>query len=56
MAFTAACAILLFIIPAWTWGIIMTLAFFPFFGLIVLVERYSASHGLIGPEVSPEGE
>lgn len=56
MAFTAACAILLFIIPAWTWGLIMALAFFPFFGLIVLVERYSAQHGLIGPETPAEGE
>ena len=56
MAFTAACAILLFIIPAWTWGLIMTLAFFPFFGLIVLVERYSAHHGLIGPEPGTDGD
>lgn len=50
MAFTSACAILLFIIPAWTWGLVATAAFFPFLGLIVLVERYSARHGLIGPE------
>lgn len=56
MAFTAACAILLFIIPAWTWGLIATAAFFPFFGLIVLVERYSAHHGLIGPETPTDGE
>lgn len=56
MAFTAACAILLFIIPEWTWGVIATLAFFPFLGLIVLVERYSASHGLIGPEPPAESE
>ncbi|MBA4179102.1 MAG: hypothetical protein C0506_00795 [Anaerolinea sp.] len=56
MAFTAASAILLFIIPEWTWGLIATAAFFPFFGLIVLVERYSARHGLIGPETSAEGE
>lgn len=50
MGFTAACAILLFIIPAWGWGLLMTLAFFPFLGLIILVEHYSAKHGLIGPE------
>ncbi len=50
MAFTAACAILLFIIPEWWWGLAATLAFFPFFGLIVLVERYQAKHGMIGPE------
>ncbi len=56
MGFTAASAILLFIIPAWGWGIAMTLAFFPFFGLIVLVERLSARHGLIGEEPSPDGE
>lgn len=56
MAFTAACAILLFIIPVWTWGLIATLAFFPFLGLIVFVERYSARHGLIGPEPPADGE
>ena len=56
MAFTAACAILLFIIPEWTWGLIATLAFFPFLGLIVLVERYSAAHGLIGPDAPVDGE
>ena len=49
MSFCAAAAILLFIIPAWLWGFVATAAFFPFFGLIVLVERYSAKHGLIGP-------
>ena len=56
MAFTAACAILLFIIPEWTWGLIATAAFFPFFALIVLVERYSAHHGLIGPETPADSE
>jgi hypothetical protein len=50
MGFTAAAAILLFIIPAWGWGLVMTLAFFPFLGLIILVERYSAKHGGIGPD------
>lgn len=49
MSFCAAAAILLFIIPEWLWGLAAVLAFFPFFGLIVLVERYSARHGLIGP-------
>jgi hypothetical protein len=34
----------------------MALAFFPFFGLIVLVERYSAHHGLIGPETTADSE
>lgn len=56
MGLTAALAILLFIIPAWWWALGMTLAFFPFFGLIVLVERYSAAHGLIGPETQLESE
>ena len=50
MGFTAACAILLFIIPEWLWGAIATAAFFPFLGLIVLVEKYSSKHGMIGPE------
>jgi len=56
MAFTSACAILFFIIPAWWWGIGATLAFFPFFGLIVLVEKYQSKHGMIGPEVEPESD
>jgi hypothetical protein len=54
MGFTAACAILLFIIPAWWWGLAFTAAFFPFLGLIILVERYSAKHGLIGPPDAEE--
>lgn len=49
MGLTSACAILLFIIPDWTWAVVFTLAFFPFLGLIVLVERLSTKHGLIGP-------
>lgn len=53
MSFTAAAAILLFIVPSWWYGLIATLAFFPFLGLIILVERYSAKHGLIGPEPPP---
>jgi hypothetical protein len=54
MAFFAACAILLFIIPAWWWGLGATLLFFPFLGMIVLVERYQSKHGMIGPEAEPE--
>lgn len=54
MAFFAAVAILLFIIPEWTYGLIAVALFWPFFGLIVLVERYQAKHGLIGPETDPE--
>lgn len=53
MGFTAACAILFFIIPAWWWGIGATLLFFPFFGLIVLVEKYQSRHGMIGPNATP---
>lgn len=56
MGLTAACAILLFIIPAWFWGAVMALAFIPFLGLIFFVERYSAAHGLIGPEPPSDGE
>jgi hypothetical protein len=28
--------------------------FFPFFGMIVLVERYQAKHGQIGPETEAD--
>jgi ABC-type Na+ efflux pump permease subunit len=51
MGFTAAAAILLAIIPSW-WAAVSAAAFVPFFALIVLVERYSAKNGLIGPEVA----
>ena len=54
MAFFAAAAILLFIIPEWTLGFVSLLLFFPFFGLIVLVERYQAKHGVIGPAADSE--
>lgn len=54
MAFFAAVAILLFIIPEWIYGLIAVALFWPFFGLIVLVERYQAKHGMIGPETEPE--
>ena len=53
MGFTAACAILLLIIPSW-WALVAGAAFFPFLGLIILVERYSVKHGLIGPETPEE--
>ena len=48
MGFTAASAILLAIIPS-LWALVAAAAFVPFLGMIVLVERYSAKHGLIGP-------
>jgi hypothetical protein len=51
MGFTAAAAILLAIVPSW-WAVYSAIAFVPFFVLIVVVERYSAKHGLIGPEIA----
>ncbi len=54
MAFFSAVAILLFIIPEWLMGAGAALMFIPFFGLIVLVERYQSKHGMIGPETVPE--
>lgn len=54
MGFTAAAAILLAIIPSW-WALVSAAAFFPFLLLIMLVERYSARHGMIGPE-APHAE
>jgi membrane protein YqaA with SNARE-associated domain len=56
MGFTAAAGILLAIIPSW-WALVCAGAFVPFFVLIVLVEKFSSRHGLIGPEAvdsSPE--
>jgi hypothetical protein len=50
MSLTAALAILFFVGGFWLWGLAATLAFAPFFGLIVAVEKYSSRHGLIGPE------
>ncbi len=49
MSLAAALAILFFVGGFWWWGLGAAVAFFPFFGLIVLVERYSSAHGLIGP-------
>ncbi|MEO8539951.1 MAG: ComEC/Rec2 family competence protein [bacterium] len=54
MGLTAALAILSFVAPFWLWGIGFTLAFFPFFGLIALVERWQSKHGMIGPEAEAE--
>jgi len=54
MGFTAAVAILLFIMPEWWWGLGFAAAFFPFLALIVTVEKYSARHGLIG-SATPKG-
>ncbi len=51
MGFTAASAILLAIVPS-IWALWAGIAFVPFFAMIVLVERYSSKHGLIGPEVA----
>ena len=56
MGLTAAIAILLFIIPAWLLGLAATALFFPFLGMIVLVERYQSKHGMIGPEVATDSE
>lgn len=56
MGLTAALAILAFVAPFWFWGLGFTLAFFPFFGLIVLVERWQSQHGMIGPESAPESD
>lgn len=56
MGFTAAVAILFLVGAFWFWAILALAAFVPFLGLIVLVERYQARHGLIGPEGSPPVE
>ncbi len=49
MGFTSACAILLAIIPEWLLAGGAFVLFFPFLLMIVLVERHSSKHGLIGP-------
>ena len=46
MAFFAAVAILLFIIPEWTLGIIALLLFFPFLGLMMAPSSTSTVVGL----------
>lgn len=53
MSLAAALAILFFVGAFWWWGVGATAAFVPFFGLIVLVEKYASHHGLIGPEPPP---
>lgn len=54
MSFFAAVCILMLIIPEWLYGTIAGLLFFPFFAMIVLVERFQAKHGMIGPESDAE--
>lgn len=49
MSLAAAMAILFFVGGFWWWGLGAMVAFAPFFGLIVLVEKLSSRHGLIGP-------
>ena len=56
MAFFSAVAILFFVGGFWLWGLGATLLFFPFLGLIVLVERYQSAHGMIGPEAEANPE
>jgi hypothetical protein len=34
------------------WALVAAAAFLPFLLMIVLVEKYSSRHGLIGPEVA----
>ncbi len=50
MSFAAAVGILGAIGPIWSWAIFGAIMFWPFFGLIVWVERYSSKKGWIGPE------
>jgi hypothetical protein len=50
MGLAAAAAILFLVGAFWWWALGAVAAFTPFFGLIVLVERYQSRHGLIGPE------
>ena len=51
MGFFAAAAILLAIVPS-VWALVAAALFVPFLVMIVLVERYSSKHGLIGPDVA----
>lgn len=53
MSFFAAVAILFFIGGFWLWGAGSLVGFVPFLAIIVLIERYSTKHGLIGPEPDP---
>jgi hypothetical protein len=56
MGFTAAVAILFLVGGFWWWGLGAAAAFFPFLAMIVLVEKYSTRHGLIGPHHAGAGE
>ena len=55
MAFFAAVAILFFIGGFWLWGLGSMALFFPFLLLIIVVERWQAARGMIGPP-DPEPE
>lgn len=50
MSCAAAIGILGLVGPIWPWAIFGAITFWPFFFLIVFVERYSAKQGWIGPE------
>ncbi len=50
MSFAAAVGILGLVGPIWSWAIAGGILFWPFFALIVFVERVSAKKGWIGPE------
>jgi len=50
MGLTSAMAILFLVGGFWWWGLGATVAFFPFFGLIAMVEKWQSRHGMIGPE------
>ena len=50
MSFAAAVGILGLVGPIWSWAIVGGILFWPFFGLIVFVERVSTKKGWIGPE------
>lgn len=53
MSFFAAVAILFFVGGFWLWGLGAVALFVPFLLLIMLVERWQSSHGMIGPS-NPE--
>lgn len=53
MSFFAAVAILFFIGGLWLWGLGSAVLFFPFLLLIIVVERWQAANGLIGPPDEP---
>lgn len=50
MSCAAAIGILGLVGPIWAWAIFGGITFWPFFALIVFVERVSAKKGWIGPE------